>query len=193
MPREKIPYPSKDAWKEYQEQFRKRHRFNFNRKARYLVDESLGIHTTALIRHWGYTVTDVFEAGIAGQPDENVFHYARHHRRIILTHDDDFLDNALFPLKGSHGIAVLPFASGGNSGLEKALGHFLAATSDAGLMFQTKIKVGEQFHWTVFTLTDEGAVTSQSTILPTRIMCSSLHKRLATQAARTPAFRCADY
>jgi hypothetical protein len=90
MPRERIPYPSKDEWKEHQERFNKLHGFDFNRKPRYFVDESLGVGTNALLRQWGHNVKDVYEVGIAGQPDENVFQYAQRHRRIILTHDDDF-------------------------------------------------------------------------------------------------------
>ena len=101
MPRERIPYPSKDEWKEHQERFNKLYGFDFNRKPRYLVDESLGVGTTALLRQWGYNVKDVYEVGIAGQPDENVFQYAQRHRRIILTHDDDFFNNFMFPLNSS--------------------------------------------------------------------------------------------
>jgi predicted nuclease of predicted toxin-antitoxin system len=159
MPKERIPYPSKDELKEHQEQFKKRHGFDFTRKARYFVDESLGVHTTALIREWGHNVKDVHDVGIAGQPDENVFQYAQRHRRIILTHDDDFLNNSVFPLKGCHGIAIFPCGDGGNLGLLKTLGHFLAATTKAGVMFQTKLKIGEDLTWTIVKLTDEGTVT----------------------------------
>ncbi|MGO8900778.1 MAG: DUF5615 family PIN-like protein [Isosphaeraceae bacterium] len=159
MPRERIPYPSKDEWKEHQERFNKLHGFDFNRKPRYFVDESLGVGTTALLRQWGHNVKDVYEVGIAGQPDENVFQYAQRHCRIILTHDDDFFNNFMFPLKGCHGIAIFPFGDGGNSGLLKALAHFLSGTSGAGFMFQRKVKIGEDTTWTVVALSDEGRLT----------------------------------
>ena len=98
MPKKRLPQPPSEDWKAIQEQFHKQHGFNYNRKSRFFVDESLGSVTSAVLRHWGHNVKDVYEAGIDGQPDENVFQYARRDRRIVLTHDDDFWDNAMFPL-----------------------------------------------------------------------------------------------
>ena len=159
MPRDKIPYPSNDEWKDHRERFEKLHGFDFNRKPKYFVDESLGAGTTALLRKWGCNVRDVHDVGIAGQPDENVFQYAQRNRRIVLTHDDDFINNAIFPLKGCHGIAIFPFGDGGESGFLKALAHFISGTSGAGFMFQTKIKIGEDSTWTVIALGEDGKVT----------------------------------
>jgi hypothetical protein len=60
------------------------------RKARLLVDESLGIGTTEFLRGLGWNVKDVSEVGLSGHPDENVFNFAYKDDRILLTHDEDF-------------------------------------------------------------------------------------------------------
>jgi predicted nuclease of predicted toxin-antitoxin system len=66
-------------------------------KAKFLVDENLGTEVTRVLRDDGWNVTDVFELNIVGQPDENVFAAARKLNRILLTHDEDFLDDRRFP------------------------------------------------------------------------------------------------
>ena len=154
----------------------KLHGFDFNRKPKYFVDESLGAGTTALLRKWGCNVRDVHDVGIAGQPDENVFQYAQRNRRIVLTHDDDFINNAIFPLKGCHGIAIFPFGDGGESGFLKALAHFISGTSGAGFMFQTKIKIGEDSTWTVIALGEDGKVTKARYDLSDRNQFLKLHR-----------------
>ena len=63
------------------------------RKARLLVDESLGIGTTIFLRSLGWNTKDVSEVGLRGHPDENVFNYAYKHDLMLLTHDEDFLDD----------------------------------------------------------------------------------------------------
>src|SRR5438132_1439912 len=109
MARSKLPDPRKDEWKTYLVEFEAAHGFRYKRKPRYLVDESLGVGAAILFKHAGRNVKYVDDVGLKGHPDENVFQFAQSDRRIIMSHDDDFMDNRLFPLRRCNGIAVFPF------------------------------------------------------------------------------------
>lgn len=91
------------------------------RKAKLLVDESLGIGTTTFLRAHGWNAKDLSEVGLCGHPDENVFNYAFKHDRMLLTHDEDFLDDRRFPPYRNPGIVVLPGASGNSGELIRAI------------------------------------------------------------------------
>jgi Domain of unknown function (DUF5615) len=113
------------------------------KKARPLVDESLGVAVTELIRSHGWNVLDASEAGLTGHPDENVFAYALKQDRILLTHDEDFLDDRKFPFDDNRnpGVIVLP-SSGGNSLLLRALGLALRDMCSARELFRgSKISI----------------------------------------------------
>ena len=117
---------------------------SFKSKARFLVDEDLGIGTTQLLRELKYNVKDVSEVGLTGHPDENLFAYAFRTKRIILTHDDDFLDDRKFPFTRNPGVVVLPGGSGGESVLLKALGEILSIIGRYGSLYAgSKIRVYE--------------------------------------------------
>jgi hypothetical protein len=98
------------------------------KKARFFVDECLGIGVTELLRHAGWNVDDVWETGLCGQPDENLFAFAQKQDRILLTHNVDFLDDRKFPPDQNRnpGVIVLPGASGGDSILIRAIGQALS-------------------------------------------------------------------
>jgi predicted nuclease of predicted toxin-antitoxin system len=107
------------------------------KKARLLVDESLGVAVAELIRSHGWNVLDASEGGLIGHPDENVFAYALKHDRILLTHDEDFLDDRKFPFDNNRnpGVIVLP-SSGGNTVLLRALGVALRDICSARELFR---------------------------------------------------------
>ena len=98
------------------------------KKARFFVDECLGKGVTELLRNAGWNVDDVWEAGLCGQPDENLFAFAQKQDRILLTHNVDFLDDRKFPPDPNRnpGVIVLPGASGGDSVLVRAIGEALS-------------------------------------------------------------------
>jgi hypothetical protein len=108
------------------------------KKPRLLVDESLGVAVTELLRSLGWNVFDVSEAGLVGHPDENVFAYALKHDRILLTHDADFLDDRKFPFDNNRnpGVIVLPGGSGGDSILIRALNLALGNICSARELFR---------------------------------------------------------
>jgi predicted nuclease of predicted toxin-antitoxin system len=99
---------------------------HFRSKARFLVDESLGIEVARVLRHLKWNVEFVGEVGLAGHSDEDVFARAWDEDRILLTHDADFLDDRRFPPHRNPGIVVLPGASGNEEALLRALSGLLA-------------------------------------------------------------------
>lgn len=94
---------------------------NFRKKARFLVDESLGVETAKFLRELGWNVKDVSEVGLSGRSDEDVLAYAFREKRILLTHDTDFLDDRRFPPHRNPGVVVLPGGSGSEEPLIRAL------------------------------------------------------------------------
>jgi predicted nuclease of predicted toxin-antitoxin system len=99
----------------------------FKKKARFLVDESLGVEAARVIRAEGWNAIFVSEVGLAGHPDENVFAYAWRDDRVLLTHDHDFLDDRAFPPHRNPGLVVLPGASGPTDILERELARVLVS------------------------------------------------------------------
>ncbi len=54
----------------------------------------------------------VWDVGLNGRSDETIFAYAWRHRRILLTHDDDFWNDRKFPEHLNPGVVILPGANG---------------------------------------------------------------------------------
>jgi Domain of unknown function (DUF5615) len=104
---EQVTYPAKVEWNEYLAHFKARYGFSYTKKPRYLIDENLGEGTAQLLQTWGCNVKGVWELSLTGHPDENVWRVAQKDKRVLLTHDDDFLDNRQFPLKAAYSTAKL--------------------------------------------------------------------------------------
>lgn len=131
-------------------------------KSKFLVDESLGAGVTELLRDDGWNVTDVFELNMAGQPDENIFAEARRQDRILLTHDDDLLDDGRFLPKLNPGIIVLPGAEGNEHALLSAIYRMLAIVGHLRALWRsTKIVIAADGTWSVrMFIQSEGRVTT---------------------------------
>jgi predicted nuclease of predicted toxin-antitoxin system len=122
---------------------------DFKRKARFLVDESLGVEAAHLIRALGWNVVYVGEVGLVGKPDEDVFAFCWREDRIILTHDNDFLDDRRFPFHRNPGVIVLPGATGETPGLVDALFRVLRLIGPyREANRKTKIHITEDGVWT---------------------------------------------
>lgn len=93
----------------------------FKRKSKFIVDENLGFSVTEILREFGWNVKDISEVGLSGESDENIFAYAYKHERIILTHDEDFLDDRNFPFYKNPGVIVFPGGQGDTEFLERAI------------------------------------------------------------------------
>jgi len=105
MPWKQLDEPTDDEKRKLDLQYRD--------KARFLVDESAGIEVARFLKARGYNVKFVEELGLLGRSDEDVFARAWKDKRILITHDTDFLDNRRFPPHRNPGIIVVrPGASG---------------------------------------------------------------------------------
>ena len=93
----------------------------FKKRARFLVDESLGKGVARILCDEGWNTVFVSDVGLGGHSDEDIFACAWEEDRILLTHDQDFLDDRRFPPHRNPGVIVLPGASGSAEGLGSAL------------------------------------------------------------------------
>jgi len=105
----------------------------FTRRTRFLIDESLGVDVARYLCEKGYNVEFVSDVGLGGHSDEDVFAYAWREKRMLWTHDRDFLDDTRFPEHRNPGVVVLPGGDGDNQaiavGIATALRVFGAAPS----------------------------------------------------------------
>ena len=79
----------------------------FESKARFLIDESVGMEAARLIRDGRWNVCYVDDVGLSQRSDEEVFAFAWKEQRILLTYDFDFLDDSRFPFNRNPGLARL--------------------------------------------------------------------------------------
>ncbi len=91
------------------------------KKARFLVDHSLGTGVAQVLRQAEWNTKEVGELGYARHSDEAVFSLAWKERRILLTHDQDFWDDRRFPPERNPGLVILPGGSGDETALIVAL------------------------------------------------------------------------
>jgi hypothetical protein len=92
---------------------------HFKRKTKFLVDEGLGRDVADFMRRKGFSAIFCGDLGLLGHSDEDVLAAAWRKRRVLLTHDRDFLDDTRFPEHRNPGVIVLA----GGSGDRYALGH----------------------------------------------------------------------
>jgi predicted nuclease of predicted toxin-antitoxin system len=134
---------------------------DFKRKARFLIDESLGVEAARVIRALGWNAVYVGDVGLGGKSDEDVFAFGWKEDRIILTHDEDFLDDRRFPYHRNPGVIVLPGATGETPGLINAVSGVLRLVgpyreANRGV----KIQITEDGIWSIKGLT-KGGVRAQ--------------------------------
>ena len=98
----------------------------FKRKNRFLVDESLGIDVARSLREKGYSGEFVGDVGLAGHSDEDIFAFAWRERRMLWTHDRDFLDDDRFPEHRNPGVVVLPGGDGNDQAMGVGIGTALS-------------------------------------------------------------------
>ena len=96
MPWKELDEPNDDDERELDRQYRG--------KARFLVDENAGIEVTKILQGSGYNAEFVADLGLRGRSDEDVFAVAWKDRRVIVTHDADFMDNNRFPHNRNPGV-----------------------------------------------------------------------------------------
>ena len=82
-------------------------------KARFLVDENAGPEVASVLNILGFNAKHVADLNLEGHPDQNVFAEAWSGRRVIVTHDLDFLNNSNFPQHRNPGVIVVRPGSDG--------------------------------------------------------------------------------
>jgi predicted nuclease of predicted toxin-antitoxin system len=119
-------------------------------RPKFLIDESLGIGVAKALRELRYNVKFGPDVGLGGRSDEEVFAFAWNQKRVILTHDHDFLDDRRFPFNRNPGIVVLPGGGGNQNALITALGSMLGLLGSYGKLFPfPKIEISADRTWTV--------------------------------------------
>src|SRR5437588_11319277 len=64
-------------------------------RIRFHLDESVDTDITTALRRFGIDVTTTWAVGLSGQVDSVQLAFARRERRVIVTHDADFLRLAM--------------------------------------------------------------------------------------------------
>src|SRR3989338_6389516 len=85
----------------------------FEKKSKFLVDENLGVGVADFLQERKWNAKHVGEVGLSGHPDDDVYAYSFKHKRILLTHDTDYLDNSRFPFHRNPGVFIFPGGEGG--------------------------------------------------------------------------------
>jgi len=120
-------------------------------KTRFLVDENLGADVARVLCSHGWNSAFVEEVGLKGHDDEDVFAYCWKHDRMILTHDDDFLNDRRYPPHRNPGVIVLPGGSGEIDALCKALlGVVELIAPYRNAHRNVKIRITKEGQWTIW-------------------------------------------
>lgn len=119
-------------------------------RSKFLVDESLGVEVANVLKGLRYNVKFGPDVGLGGKSDQDVYAYSWRHKRILLTHDRDFLNDREFPFHRNPGVIVLPGAEGEEVPLVRALGQMLRIFGTQGDTFpNAKILIDGDLIWHV--------------------------------------------
>jgi predicted nuclease of predicted toxin-antitoxin system len=123
----------------------------FKRRTRFLIDESLGGEVANYLREKGFNAVYVGEVALSGHPDEDIFAYAWRERRMLWTHDRDFLDDTRFPEHRNPGVVVLPGADGNQLSMVAGISTALAVFGAGPLIWEkTKSVVNSTGEMTIW-------------------------------------------
>jgi predicted nuclease of predicted toxin-antitoxin system len=140
----------------------------FKKRTRLLIDESLGREVAIYLRSRGYSAVFTSDVGLSGRSDDEIFAYAWRHKRMLWTHDRDFLDDSRFPEHRNPGVVVLPGGAGDSNAMAVGLNVALALFgSGPGIWNKTKSIVSPTGETTIRSRdTDTGKITARRYRLP---------------------------
>ena len=78
------------------------------KKARFFLDANVDVRMGEWLRNEGFNVVHAHDVRMHTHPDEDILAYAERENRILLTCDEDFLNERHYPSRRSPGIVVLP-------------------------------------------------------------------------------------
>lgn len=122
------------------------------------------------MRYKNFDIISADQAGVRHLDDRQVFGRAWQLKRVLVTHDGDFLNDAVFPLQVCSGLLVLP--AYGVVSLE--FGNLLSASASLigrgeSMWFHSKIEATRQFVLKVRTWDRaEGRITRWNFTIPGR-------------------------
>jgi predicted nuclease of predicted toxin-antitoxin system len=120
------------------------------KKARFLVDENMGIDVANVIRGEGFNTLFVEDVNLHGHSDEDLFGFAWKDNRVLLTHDTDFLNDQRFPLNRCPGVVVLPGGSTHIGDIDDILSGLLILVGENRVsLWHQKIHVSDDHVWTM--------------------------------------------
>lgn len=90
-------------------------------RSRFLIDENVDVRVVSYLKRQRYNVKTVAQAGLRHRDDQDVLAAAWREDRILITHDDDFLDESRYPPHRNPGVIILPGGSGDADTLDIAL------------------------------------------------------------------------
>jgi Domain of unknown function (DUF5615) len=159
-----FPPLDKQAQREAQSDLRKA------KRTRFVADENLEPWALYVMRYKNFDIISADQAGSRHLDDRQVFGRAWQLKRVLVTHDADFLNDAIFPLRAYSGLLVLPVY--GAVSLE--FGNLLSASASLigrgeSMWFHTKIEATRQFVLKVRTWDKaEGHITRWNFTIPGR-------------------------
>jgi predicted nuclease of predicted toxin-antitoxin system len=137
----------------------------FESRARFLVDESVGINTARLIRDRGWNVLYVEDLDLLDRSHEAVFAFARREQRILLTHHFDFLDDSRFPFHRNPGLVILPPVTSSPLGFTDAINGVLGLIGPYSKACRgSKVRIAEDGVWTIRRFNTEEGVHQEISV-----------------------------
>lgn len=74
---------------------------------KFKIDENLPIEVKSVLSQYGYDAETVYDEGISGTSDDNIFLICKNESRILITIDTDFASMIRYPPAECPGIIVL--------------------------------------------------------------------------------------
>lgn len=111
-----------------------------------------------VLKNRGFNVKTADELGLTGHPDEDHFAAAYRNNRILLTYDEDFLDDRKFPPHRNPGVIVLPPMSRGVDAFMQRLWLVLTMVAPfRKIWLDTKVKITADGYITIWNYDEEGS------------------------------------
>jgi predicted nuclease of predicted toxin-antitoxin system len=107
-------------------------------KTKFIVDESAGSEIAKALQECGYDAKRLADAGVRVQNDDDLFTAAWKDNRVIVTHNQDFLDNGRFPPTTNPGVIVIRAHNTSENGVARCLVKALRLSGDDAAWFRAK-------------------------------------------------------
>ncbi len=78
------------------------------KRTKFVADENMEPWALYVMRYKNFDMISADQAGVRRLDDRQVFCQTQQLKRVLVTHDADFLNDAVFPLQACSGLLVLP-------------------------------------------------------------------------------------